>query len=374
MTSRLAAERKVEPESRDGVGQTFYATLPAWVLRTILAVIVVLTILPALPHSALRIPGERHWGESAPESFDTILYKKVVADIEHGKSYYEAAGSEHRRLHFPTSPPQVFRLPTLAWTLAILHFQALQFGALFVLYGAVLVLFYRELLAARLSFVERIGSVAILATGISVIGLRDVLYWHEVWAAELMALSLLTYRAGRWWPSVLLGLAACLIREIATPYLLVMAGFALFEKRWTQALAWLGAVLLVGSAFALHLHAAAGLHRPGDFVSPGWFGFHGWDFAIATAKWNIVLHEFPYPLIALALCLSVAGLAGAQDGRARRAAVIVAGYLTGFLVVGRPDNYYWGVLYAPLVPVGLLLAPAALRDLLRNAFARTKTA
>ncbi len=119
---------------------------------------------------------------------------------------------------------------------------------------------------------------------------------------------------------------------------------------------------------------AAGLYRPGDFVSPGWLGLGGWDFAIATAKWNIVLHELPYPLIALALCLGVIGLAGARDGRARRAAAIVAGYLTGFLVVGRPDNYYWGVLYAPLLPVGLLLAPAAIRDLFRNAFVRTKTA
>ena len=103
-------------------------------------------------------------------------------------------------------------------------------------------------------------------------------------------------------------------------------------------------------------------------------GLYGWDFAIATAKWNILLHELPYPLIALALCLGVIGLAGAEDGRARRAAVIVAGYLAGFLVVGRPDNYYWGLLYALLLPVGFLLAPAALRDLFRKAFARTRMA
>jgi hypothetical protein len=70
----------------------------------------------------------------------------------------------------------------------------------------------------------------------------------------------------------------------------------------------------------------------------------------------------------------VIGLAGAEDARARRAAVIVAGYLAGFLVVGRPDNYYWGLLYAPLLPVGFLLAPAALRDLFRKAFARTRMA
>jgi hypothetical protein len=173
---------------------------------------------------------------------------------------------------------------------------------------------------------------------------------------------------------VLFGLLASLVREIAMPYLLVMAAFAFYEKQWRQCAAWLGAILLAVAAFLAHIHAAAGLHRPGDLVSPGWMGLYGWDFAIATAKWNILLHELPYPLIALALCLGVIGLAGAEDARARRAAVIVAGYLAGFLVVGRPDNYYWGLLYAPLLPVGFLLAPAALRDLFRKAFARTRMA
>ncbi|HWU54735.1 MAG TPA: hypothetical protein VN175_04475 [Rhizomicrobium sp.] len=360
--------------SASQTGRTLYACLPVWAARAMLAIVLALTVLPALPHPALYIPGERQAGKPSQEGLDTVLYKKVVADIERGQNYYEAAGAEHRLLHYPTSPPQVFRLPTLAWMLSGSRFPALQLAALVVLYGAIIVLLYRELLAAQLPFAGRILSVAVLATGLAVIGVRDALYWHEVWAALLMALSLLTYRAGRWWPSVLFGLLACLIREIATPYLFVMAGFALYERRWTQAAAWLGATLLVAAVFALHIHMAAGLHHPGDLVSPGWIGFYGWDFAIATAKWNVLLHALPYPLIALALCLGVIGLAGAQDGRARRAAVVVAGYLTGFLVVGRPDNYYWGVLYAPLLPVGFLLAPAALRDLLRNAFARTRTA
>jgi hypothetical protein len=336
--------------------------------------VLVLTVLPALPHPALYIPGERQSDKSSQEGRDTILYEKVVRDIESGQNYYDAAAAEHRLLHYPTSPPQVFRLPALAWMLAGLHFAALQLAVLLCLYGAVIVLLYREFLTAQTSLAERMTAIAVLATGLSIIGLGHVVYWHEVWAALLMALSLLTYRAQRWWPCVLFGALACLIREIATPYLLVMAGFALYEGHRKQAMAWLSATLLVAAAFALHIHAAADLHRPGDLVSPGWLGFYGWDFAIATAKWNILLHALPYPMIALALCLGVIGLAGAEDGRARRAAVLVAGYLSGFLVVGRPDNYYWGLLYTPLLPVGFLLAPAALRDLVRNAFAHTNTA
>ena len=355
-------------------GRTLYARMPGWACRALLALVLILTLLPALPHPALYIPGERHWGEPAAKKSDGTLYKQIVADMAQGRNYYAAAAAEHRAFLYPTSPPQVFRLPTLAWMLTGLHFFAVQFAILLGVYAAIMILFYRELLARGLSFAPRIVSIAVLTTGLSIVGLKDGVYWHEVWAALLMALSLLTYRANLWWPSVLFGFLACLIREIAVAYLIVMAGFALYERRWAQSLAWLGAILLVAAVFAGHIHVAAGLYRPGDIVSPSWLGFGGWDFAIATAKWNILLHALPYPLIALALCLGVIGLTGDDDGRARRAAAIVAGYLMGFLVVGRPDNYYWGVLYTPLLPIGFLLAPAALRDLFQSAFPRTKTA
>ena len=355
-------------------GHTLYARMPAWACRALLALVLVLTILPALPHPALYIPGERHWGEPVVKKSDGTLYKQIVADMAQGRNYYEAAAAGHRAFLYPTSPPQVFRLPTLAWMLTGLHFFPLQFAVLLGLYAVIMILFYRELLARRLSFTARIASIAALATGLAIVGVKDGVYWHEVWAALLMALSLLIYRADRWWPSVLLGLLACLIREIAVAYLVVMAGFALYERQRTQFLAWAGAILLVMAAFVAHLHVAASLYKPGDIVSPTWLGFGGWDFVIATAKWNVLLHALPYPLIALALCLGVIGLAGEDDGRARRAAVIVAGYLVGFLVVGRPDNYYWGVLYTPLLPIGFLLAPAALTELWRNAMVPTKAA
>jgi hypothetical protein len=355
-----------------GAGTTLYARMPGWASRVLLALVLLLTILPARPHPPLHIPGERDWGQASPESYDVKLYKKIVADIVRGRSYYEAAAAEQRAFHYPTSPPEVFRLPTLAWILAGLHYYAFALGLLLGLYGVVIAQFYRELIAAGASLSERILSVAVATTGLSIVGVAEGAYWHEVWAAVLVALALLSYRADRWWPAVLLGSIACLIRELAMPFLFVMAGFALCEKRWAQFAAWLAAILLVAAAFAAHIQAAAGLHRPGDLVSASWLGFGGWDFAIATAKWNILLHALPYPLIALAVCLGVIGLAGARDDRARRAAVIVAGYLIGFLVFGRPDNFYWGVLYAPLLPVGFLLAPSALGDLFRSAFARSK--
>src|SRR5690242_6825970 len=139
----------------NGTGRTLYANLPPWVLWAILAIVVALTILPSLPHLALYLPCDRHRGVAEPLRFDPVLYKNVVTDIGNGQSYYDAAGAEHRRLHFPTFPLQVFRMPVLAWMLAALHFYAFQVGVLFALYGAIIVLFYRELLAARLTFAGR---------------------------------------------------------------------------------------------------------------------------------------------------------------------------------------------------------------------------
>jgi hypothetical protein len=40
------------------------------------------------------------------------------------------------------------------------------------------------------------------------------------------------------------------------------------------------------------------------------------------------------------------------------------------MIIGRPDNFYWAIMLAPLLPIGLAFAPAALRDLIRSAGAR----
>jgi hypothetical protein len=353
-------------------GTTLYATMPSWISRILLVAVFVLVVLPAIPHTPLYIPGERKWGEVETGYTDKVLYKTVVAKLIGGQGYYEAASAEHRLHHYPTSPPQVFREPALAWLLSTLRFPVLQLALFFGLYGLIIVLYFKEFLA-KSSLREKLIGVTTATTGLSIVGITDGVYLHETWAALLIAVSLLSYRRALWWPAIMLGLFACLIRELAASYLIVMALFALREKRWTELFGWLAAIVVFAIAFAFHLSLASGYHQTGDLVSQGWLGFGGWDFAIATAKWNILLHFLPYPLIALALCLGVIGLAGAADARAQRAAVIVGGYLAAFLMVGRPDNYYWGILYAPLLPAGFLLALAAIRDLCKSAFPVSRT-
>ena len=353
---------------------TAYRRLPRWSARFLILALAVLVLIPALPHRTLNIPGERKgWGDVLPGYTDLTLYRDIVFDVAQGQDYYAAAAKEQRAHKYPTAPAIVFREPALAWLLVLLHFSALQYAALFAIYAAVLVGLYREVAGRPIAI--RIATVAAAVSGLSIAGVPNALYFHEVWAALLIAASLVFYRTDRWWPSLLLGLFACLVRELAAPYLLAMLAFALLERRWREAAAWTGAIAIFAGLFGLHLARAAALYRPGDLVTHSWLAWAGWNFVVVTVKWNFALKLLPSPVVAFAACASVLGFAGSPDGRARRAALVVAGYLAAFTVVGRPDNYYWGILFAPLVPLGWLYAPAAFRDIFQRAgltFARAR--
>ena len=78
----------------------------------------------------------------------------------------------------------------------------------------------------------------------------------------------------------------------------------------------------------------------------------------------------PAWVAAVATPLALLGWAAWSDGYAKRVACMLGLWLAAFLLIGRPDNAYWGFLFAPILPVGLALAPAALRDLFNAALAR----
>jgi hypothetical protein len=158
-------------------------------------------------------------------------------------------------------------------------------------------------------------------------------------------------------------LAACLVRELAFPYLVAMACMDALERRRREVLYWAAAAAGFAVLYSAHLHRAAFLHHPGDFVSSGWVKFGGWRFVLLTARRNAFISLAPTWVVASVVILSAIGLAGCRDRWVSRVALVVLGYLAAITVVGRPDNEYWGVLWAPLLPLGLALAPAALRDL-----------
>jgi hypothetical protein len=152
-----------------------------------------------------------------------------------------------------------------------------------------------------------------------------------------------------------------------------MGIFAILEKRWIEAIGWAGGIMALSLIFAIHDYFASQLYHPGDVISASWLAAGGLRFALDSARWNIAFHALPAPLLVLALACALIGLTASKDPRAWRAAFVVMGYLAAFLFIGRPDNDYWGILYTPLLPLGFVYAPRALRDLWSSARRETKT-
>jgi hypothetical protein len=343
---------------------TRFARWGPWPARILLLSLLSLVLAAAVQRN--YAPVTRQTTMSLPVT-DGAVYAHIVDRVRAGGDYYVVAADEHRRNGYPTSPAMVFRQPVAAMLLAQLPGVAARWGALLALAAASAIAAREALRKTTLSPRTQFLGVLAIATGLANAGMPLAPYMHEVWASLLILLSLSVYQFERPAVAALLGLAACLFRELALPYLLAMALMDLLERRWRSALCWAGAAALFVVAFAFHLHRAAELHRAGDLVSPGWLGLGGWPFLLLTARRNIALVLAPTWVVASVVAAAGVGLAGCRDRWVSRIALIVLGYLAAVTVVGRPDNEYWGELWAPLLPLGMALAPFALGDLARQA-------
>jgi hypothetical protein len=346
---------------------TRFGVWPPWAARLVLGLLAALVAYGAVIHAPLLAP-------AAKAKFqDGDLYAAIATRVAHGQDYYSAAATEQRAHGYPTSPPQVFREPALGWAMAALRADVWRKAAF---YGLALAVGAATLLALErggLPFPYLMAAMPVMATGIGVVIIGGMLFMHEAWAGLLIALSLALYSPRRWFAPVAIGLCACLIRELAVGYLIAMAAAAMWERRWREACGWGAAMAVFAVLFGLHLRAAAGLHAPTDAVSPGWLGLGGVAFILQMARSNVLLLLAPTVVIAAAVGVALVGFGGVRNAVGQRAALIVGGYMASFLVLGRPDNTYWGLLYAPVLPLGVVLAPPALRDLWRRAVPRFRS-
>jgi hypothetical protein len=298
---------------------------------------------------------------------DNALYAKIVDRVRGGEDYYAVVANEHRKYGYPTRPATVFREPTAALLLALLPGPMFRWAALLTLAAGAAFATRQALQKTALSPRTQLAAMLAVAVGLSNLGMPNAPYMHELWASLLILLSLCAYQMERVALAALLGLGACLFRELALPYVLAMGFVDVLERRWRRVLWWSAAAAAFAGIYSLHLQKAATLYRPGDLVSQGWVRFGGWPFAILTARRNSFLLLAPSWVVASVVTASAIGLVGCRDRWVSRIALVVLGYLAAVLVVGRPENAYWGELWAPLLPIGLALAPAAFWDLLRQA-------
>jgi hypothetical protein len=300
---------------------------------------------------------------------DLTLYRTIVARVAKGDGFYGAAAEEQRKGHYPLRPFVVVRLPTLAVVSATLGMPAMH-GLNWLLIASVLLAWWLRLATSFADPVARAVPVLLIETGLTAASMTSLVYLHEIWAGLLIALAFALHRPDRWLPSVLLALAAVMIREIALPFLLLMGAIAFWNRAWKEAWGWVAATALFAGLLFLHAGQVAQVTTAQDLASPGWDHFGGWPFYTMVMHDTTALRAFPALVSALLCPLALLGWASWNDAAGRTGFLMFAGYALALMLFGRPDNFYWGFVVAPVFLLGLAFLPSALPDLWHRVSAR----
>lgn len=303
---------------------------------------------------------------SAQRDTDLQLYDRITQRVAAGENYYAAAVAEQRARNFPVRPAAAVRLPTLAFLSAWLGPAGLLVLAAALGLG-ILAAWWQRLGEEPGGADRRVIAVLLLAIG-SLIGLKPhYLALHEVWAGLLLALGGGLHRPGKWraaWLPVALSLA---IRELALPFVLLLAAFAAWRRDGRELTAWSILVALFSIGLAWHWHEVGKYVLPSDRLSPSWLalrGLGGWTGDVIDSS---VLHLLPYRLAAPLALLPLAGWAGWKSHAGGFFTLLFAGYGVLFMIAGRANNFYWALVVTPAWFVGYAFLPMALRSLLARA-------
>jgi hypothetical protein len=287
---------------------------------------------------------------------DWKLWLGVIEGMQAGEGYYQATNRLLREQDYALRPFVIWRLPTLATVSSIVGPRAMRI--------TLIVLACIVTLAWTWEFGRQFGKWGLL-------GLFPALAWillaytqqaylfHDAWIGPLIALSLWLHARNRW-ACIAVALLALLIREHTGPYVLVMLGFALWQRRTGETFAWLGclAVFAAYMAFHAYMHAqyvSDGLLRP---YSPSL----GLSLLVETVQWTLMgtLGSRWLDAAVLALALLGAGF------RMPRLFWILAAYFCLFMFTASAVNTYWGLIYTPLLTIGFVYSVPAVPELLRR--------
>ncbi|MFM7027497.1 MAG: hypothetical protein ACKOXK_02325 [Chakrabartia sp.] len=345
-------------------GLSRYAGLSGNMARAVMAALALLMLASLWP--ATHIPPEKVLivnGKPAERDADLRLYEAITRRIAAGESYYVAAADEQRHRSYPLKPFVTVRLPTLAFVSAKISPWALH-GLVLTLAAAVVLAWRRRLRGELPMPAQEIAAALLLIPGMTLINTGYYLTVHEIWAGLLIALSLALYRPQQWGLAWLAAAAAVAVRELAVPYILLMAAFALYNRQWREFAAWVGLILLLAIGLYAHMQALAAVLRPGDPASGPWTVMGGPGAALSfihlTAGLRGVSPLIGYPFILLCLF----GWLGWRSETGLRVVLLMAGYGLLFMLTGRDVNFYWGLLLAPLLMPGLAFLRPAFGDLL----------
>ena len=297
-----------------------------------------------------------------PANEDLVLYEAITERIAAGESYYPAAADELRRGNYPLKPFIAFRLPTLAVAGAWLG-RPILLVLQWILFAAMLTAWWFRLDGQFADHRRRVSALMLAATGIAVAVSGHYLYLHEVWAGAFIALSLALHRPGRWGWSLVAAAIALAIRELALPYVLLMAAIALWRRDWREAGGWAALVLLFGIVLFWHQTAVAQAVMPSDPASPGWAAFGGWTGMLRNFHLAGPLRWLPGEVAGPIIILTLFGWASWKSATGLTATLMFLGYGLAFMLFGRANNFYWGLMVAPVFLTGLAFLPRAFSDI-----------
>jgi hypothetical protein len=295
---------------------------------------------------------------------DLKCYQTIVEQIHAGRNYYAIAGEELRKRSYPTGNVFNWRLPALAWMLGKL--PSIRTGQMmaFILATITLLIWLMVFIREKYAFWQVFCGGVILSGPITYSLIPGPFLSHEFWAGTLIALSLAAHARGWRYASVVSGLMALFLRELSLPFVCVMMILAYREGQHREALIWFTGILAFGGELLLHWTIVRKLITANDRALPGgWIVFGGWPFVLGTAQMNPLLLISPPWVTAIMLPLSLLGLAWWRDASGIRVACTVGIYVLAFAIAGRSCNIYWGLMYAFVLPLGLLHVPSAFRKL-----------
>ncbi|MXP08776.1 hypothetical protein [Pseudoblastomonas halimionae] len=336
-------------------------------------------VLLILAIAAVTPPPDSQTGEPAgvpsitgdnpdrPRDDDLTLYDNVVERLQGGEHYYDVIAEEHRKLPFPLKPGLAVRPPTLAYILAYVGEDGMIPIGL-VLMALTVWAWWRRFGDEPGGGQFRLVGCALVLVGVSLGLARYFFAMHELWAGILVALALGLHRPGRWgWSFAVLALALA-IRETVLPVVLLLGAMAFWRRDWKEGAAWSAVAVLFAVALAVHLHIIAGLARPEDPEGPAWLVLRGLQGWIGNIVLSSNLRWLPNLVSGPLVFLMILGWAGWKTPAGRTLTFFSLGYGLAFMIGGRNENFYWGMVVAPAMFAGLAMAPMALRSIWRSAF------
>ena len=301
---------------------------------------------------------------------DLNLYKAIVKRIQAGESYYSAVNVELKERHYARKPFWNWRLPTLACLLG-------KFPSIYVAYCLFigmaileLCLWWNYWLKNEGIINAKIGVLLLLPTVFGCFNISG-LYFHEFWAGNLISLSIAALGNRYFRLSLFFAIGAVFFRELALLYVFILI-LNFFRTKQYLYCSWgcLG-VLLFGLYLWIHYLQVCPYYSDQELTNR-WVAFNGWIFVLSTVQFSGWFLISPNYVTLVLVPVSILGIIGYRSTISFLLSTTILIYVFFFMIVGRMDNIYWGMLYAPIFSTGLLYSPAAMKAWYKKSFQFTE--